>query len=478
MSAREDYARREMLEQNPDLRRKVERYMQPTAAEIGFEEGSHASVRDDSTPAGDTARFNWPDPLAPEALYGLTGEIVHTIEPHSEADPAALLVQFLVGFGNVIGRQPYFTTEADKQTSNLYAVIVGKTAKGRKGTSMGQTRRVLAPMDAEWNRNRVMGGLASGEGLIWKVRDAIQERQPIRDKGRVTSYEDVESDPGEADKRLLVIEPEFARVLQVIEREANTLSAIIRDAWDTGMLRILTKKQAAQATDAHISIIGHITKDELRRLLGDTAAANGFANRFLWVCAKRSKLLPEGGGLDKVDFSPIAARLQKAAAFARSVQRMQRDEKARPVWREVYGDLSEGKPGLLGAVTSRAEAQTVRLSCLYALLDYSDVVRVKHLNAALAVWQYCEASARFIFGDALGDATADEILRELRNHPEGLARNDIREHFGRNKLSAEIGRALSVLQEHGLARVEHEQAEQGRPTERWYALTVVRGKRG
>lgn len=134
------------------------------------------------------------------------------------------------------------------------------------------------------------------------------------------------------------------------------------------------------------------------------------------------------------------------------------------------GDLSEGKPGLLGAVTSRAESQTMRLACLYALLDCSAVVRGEHLAAALATWKYCEDSARFIFGDALGDATADEILRTLRSRPEGMTRNGIREHFGRNKLSAEINRALALLQEYGLARVERDQGEQGRPAEHWYAI--------
>jgi DNA-binding transcriptional ArsR family regulator len=63
--------------------------------------------------------------------------------------------------------------------------------------------------------------------------------------------------------------------------------------------------------------------------------------------------------------------------------------------------------------------------------------------AALAVWEYCEDSGRFIFGTALGDPTADEILRALRRHPEGMTRNEIREHFGRNKLSGEIGQALT-----------------------------------
>jgi DNA-binding transcriptional ArsR family regulator len=109
--------------------------------------------------------------------------------------------------------------------------------------------------------------------------------------------------------------------------------------------------------------------------------------------------------------------------------------------------------------------------CLYALLDRSSVVRAEHLMAALAVWEYCEDSARFIFGEALGDATADEILRALRERPEGMTRTEIREYFARNKPSAEIERALRALQEHGRARAQREHAEQGRPAERWYAIT-------
>jgi hypothetical protein len=434
---------------------------------------------DESARGGDlrTIRSNWPEALRPEAFHGVAGELVRMIEPHSEADPAALLLQFLVGFGSLMGRQAHFMAEADRHFMNLFAVIVGQTAKGRKGTSLGQIQRILGEIDRTWCDARIVGGLASGEGLIWAVRDEIWERVPIREKGQTVRYDDQLSDEGEKDKRLLVVEPEFARVLQVAERDANTLSAIIRQAWDTGNLRILTKKQAAHSTEAHISVIGHITKDELRRLLTDTAAGNGFANRFLWVCARRSKLLPEGGALETVDFTSIIQRLRAAANFARSIGRMLRDEGARMIWEEEYSELSEGKPGLLGAVTSRAEAQTLRLSCLYALLDCSTSVRAEHLIAALAVWQYCESSCRFIFGDALGDATADEIIRELRQRPQGLTRNEIREHFNRNKSSAEIGRALGVLQDYGLARVERVRGDegQGRPAERWFVVTLVRG---
>jgi DNA-binding transcriptional ArsR family regulator len=277
---------------------------------------------------------------------------------------------------------------------------------------------------------------------------------------------------------LQIVEPEFSRVLRVMERESNTLSAIVRESFDSGDLNTLTKKQPAKATGAHISLIGHITRDELRRELTDTSAANGLANRMLWLCCRRSKLLPDGGDLDSVDFSQIIARLEAAAKYARRVGEMHRDKEARAIWHAVYESLSEGKPGLFGAITSRADCLAVRLSMIYALLDQSPIIKAAHLKAALAVWRYCEDSARFVFGDALGDETADEILRQLRSRPDGMTRTEIRDLFQRNRSAAEIGRALGVLQEHGLARMtlDYEQEDNIRQTERWRAITVSEAK--
>ena len=91
--------------------------------------------------------------------------------------------------------------------------------------------------------------------------------------------------------------------------------------------------------------------------------------------------------------------------------------------------------------------------------------------SALALWDYCERSARFVFGNSLGDPTADELLRALQGALSGLTRNEIREHFGRNKSAAEISRALGVLVRQGLARSEMEKQDgPGRPTERWHAV--------
>jgi hypothetical protein len=414
----------------------------------------------------------WPDPLAGEAFYGIAGKIVQAIEPHSEADPAALLVQFLAGFGNMIGRRAHFTVEGDLHSAKLFVCLVGDTSKGRKGASWGQVRRVLRSVDPNWADKRVLSGLSSGEGLIWAVRDPIFKQEPIRDKKKIVGYQNVQSDPGVEDKRLLILESELGSVLRMMRRESNVLSAIVRDAWDKGDLRTLTKNNPAVATDCHISIIGHITRSELRRFLTETDMANGFANRFLWICARRSKCLPEGSELHQVNFAKHFQSLKKAVKFAQTASKLQRDVEARGIWAKVYPTLSAGSPGLLGAATSRAEAQVMRLAMIYALLDCSSEIRAEHLNAALAIWKYAEHSARHIFGSAMGDPTADEILRALRRADStGMTRTEIREHFGRNLASEEIGRSLGELSSASLARSETAVGEDGgRPVERWFVM--------
>jgi hypothetical protein len=346
--------------------------------------------------------------------------------------------------------------------------MVGRTSKGRKGTSWSRVRQFYAEADSAWAKGREVSGLSSGEGLIWAVRDPIYRYNAKKDT------EELE-DPGVEDKRLMVLEAEFASALRVSRRETNILSAVMRTAWDTGMLRTLTKNSPAVATDAHISIIGHITKDELLRHLDATEMANGFANRFLWVCVQRSKCLPEGGKLEESTLLSYSSCIRNTLDAARRVGQMRRSDAARQLWEDVYPGLSEGAPGLFGAVTSRAEAQVTRLSCIYALLDGSAVVDIPHLRAALALWDYCEQSCRYVFGDALGDPIADRILQALRSSPAGLNRSQISHRLGRNESSGTIEKALRVLLEYRLAACEVLQTR-GRPEERWCAVTKETNK--
>jgi hypothetical protein len=419
------------------------------------------SVFSDSPRAED-----WPAPLASEAFHGVAGAFVRLVQGETEADPAALLLTFLVGMGNLIGPSVFTCVGPARHRPREFLTLVGPSASGRKGTSVAWLRALAARIDPGW-AGEIAHGLSSGEGLIWVVRDPVFKPVPLKEKGKVTGYQQELVDPGVEDKRCLIIEEELANVLKVMTREGNILSGQVRQAWDQDNLRSLTKSNPARATGAHISLIAQITPEELRRYLTETECANGFANRFLWACVRRAHLLPDGGR--PVDLGPLAEEIARLVEKAREQSELCRDAAASRVWRAVYGRLTGDRPGLMGAVTSRAEAHVLRLSAIYAALDASEWIRVEHLLAALAVWEYCLASARYLFGDALGDPYADPIRAALRAAPSGLDRTTISgELFRRSVPAARIARALSTLEEAGLAaRLRRETG--GRPQEVWFA---------
>ena len=425
----------------------------PVVLDQGFDTSDLTRLDSSSSSAGEC-----PPPLGGAAYHGLAGKFVQRVLPETEADPAALLIQFKTVFGNAIGRRPHAIADGSRHGSNLNAVTVGPTAKSRKGTSFAHVLRVFKHADPEWADGHITGGLSSGEGLIWKVRDPIL---------KTLNGETQVVDEGVIDKRLLVFQGELSGILKVMGREGNTLSSVLRDAWDGVKLTTLTKNSPAVATDTHISVVAHITREELRKQLTETESANGFGNRFLWLLVKRSKCLPEGG--DQPPLADIVTELHKAIEFARNTDKIVRTASARELWKQVYPELSEGKPGLVGALTARAEAQVLRLSCVYALLDCSPVIDVAHLRAALELWRYCDESAQLIFESGTGNKQADRILQALKVASQtGLTKTEISYNlFNRNVTRFELDEALRLIHRLKLG-FRTEEKTTGRAVERWF----------
>ena len=397
----------------------------------------------------------WPTPLGEAAFPGLAGEIVATIDPHTEADRAALLIQVLASFGNMIGRGAWYTVEGTRHHGNIFGVVVGETAKSRKGTSWSQIHAIAKFADVRWAEDNVKSGLSSGEGVIAALRDASG------------------NDPGVRDKRVLFQDAEFAATLKTMGREGNSLSRVLREAWDGSTLQTLTRNSPLKATRPHVSVVGHCTLEELRRNLTGTEAANGFANRFMFLLARRSKVLPEGGSLSDDDRRNLAEKFWQTVKYGRDAGELRFDCEGGPLWHKVYPSVSAGKPGMLGAITSRAEAQVVRVALLYALLDRTTLIGVVHLIAALEVWRYCEASALHTFGDALGDPIADDVLAALRGAGvSGMTRTALHGLFGRHRSAERLGAALKVLESRGLAIREMHQTT-GRSAEIWKAVAAT-----
>jgi hypothetical protein len=375
----------------------------------------------DATPAQESSRE-----MAPEAFIGLAGDFVRLVEPQTESDPAALLCNFLVGSGVLFGREAFAVADGRRHYAVENLLVAGQTGAGRKGTATERTLEVLEQADPEF-RGRVLSGLSSGEGLI----KGVSPKEGMIDAGEVRRY--------------LAVLPEFASLLSVMQRQGNTMSSVLREAWDGSRLRVLTRKEPLDADNVNLSVIAHITPEELLNNLTATDRANGFANRFLIIRVHRSKFLPEGGG--DVNLSGIVTRLHAAVKESQGVGRVERCSTAKDLWAREYRRLTQGRDGIRGALCGRAEAHVLRLSLIYALLDGSNKIRPEHLEAACAVWDYAESSIERIFGGSSGDVDRDKIITALGERP--LTLTDLHRVFSNNRAADWILAKMAMLVEAG-----------------------------
>ncbi len=394
-------------------------------------------------------RFSW------NACPGLLGDFVRLATRNSEADPAAVCVTALVRFGAEVysyggrsGLGPHFYIGETIHPPRLFAVICGNSSKARKGTSRHPVTKLFGrehcqPADLKsWSvalPARESGGpLSTGEGLAHHVRDESDEErerhqrqnpnEPIREQG---------------DKRLIILDEEFASGLACTKREGNTLSMGIRCFWDSGDYAPLTKNNPVTVRGAHISILTHITMQELAVCLGEVQAVNGFGNRFLWVCARRAKLVPLPSRMPDAELAPLQRELWRLVALAQRRGTMTMTSPAEALWESLYTELSQEHSGLAGSIINRAEAQTLRLALIYALLDGQGQIEEAHLHAALAFWQFAQESALYIFGNKAADPVEQKILALLATGEKSST--EVNKHFGGHVSKERLQNVLEEL---------------------------------
>ena len=393
-------------------------------------------------------------PTLDEAVfYGLPGRIIKKLEPQSESHPAGTLIELLISIGNAIGRGPYYQVEDSKHFTNEFAVMVGESAKARKGTAKNRIRAVMRMVDSEWLDKRCTSGVGSGEVIIHFVRDPRMEWFFDKKKG---TGQHVMTDSGVEDKRACISLGEFQGILAVCHRSDSLLPVVLRDAWDGLPLKNMVKSDPASCSEGLISVLADVTRADLSVSLTQADRNNGFANRFLWVYVHRTKLLAMGG--DELDWTAEACALRECIEFARGVRRMFMDEAARKMWtRTLYPKLERDVPGIVGAIIARASAHVIRLAMLYALLDKSDRICVEHLEAAVALWQYCEDSAQAIFGELL---TPDQtkLVEFLVAHGPATKKTLIHDCFRRNRPADLIQADLDFLNVCGKVAIKDDEA--------------------
>jgi hypothetical protein len=324
-------------------------------------------------------------------------------------------------------------------------VKVGESARARKGSGKDRVRAIMKEVDAEWLKFRTMSGFGSGEAIVQEIRDPREQWFFNKETGGGSNKI---TDPGVRDKRLCISVGEFQGILAVCNRPESLLSSVMRDGWDGQPLHNKVKNNPASCLEPMLSIVADTTNADLSVSLSQADRNNGFANRYLWPYVYRTKLLPFGG--EQLDWTAEAEQLRGVLDFARGVHRVFMDKQTKDRWeRTVYPRLERDVPGLVGALTSRASAHTIRLAMLYALFDKSDHIRLEHLEAAEAMWQYCEDSVQTIFGDLLS-THQQKILDFLKTRGKAATKTEIhRDCFQGHRRGDSIQADLDMLRSRG-----------------------------
>lgn len=393
----------------------------------------HSNIEPEEVPS------EFPVPNA-GCFYGIAGEFAKEACQQSEADPIGVLMHFLTWVGAYFGGNAILRLGDVEAPPRLFSVTASSSGGG-KGTAAAPVRKLMLEYVniklKQIGLNPALyrdGPMSSGEGLAWAVRDPADTED---DDGNPT-------DKGVTDKRLMILEEEFAAVLQVARREGNTVSAAIRRFWDSGSFSPLTKNNRVTVTDAHVCFVGHITYEELVKRLEQSEYSSALASRILWTCVRRPKIVPIPKSIPIARMLQYSDQLAEAIEFASETTDLSLTEDALTIWQDLAISLArEDAP-----MSERARVQVLRIACIFALLEKKGQVDPQHLEAATHIWKYCVCSITYIF-ETEEDEAARKIVAALRKHG-ALTTTQIRIGvFQQNISSAEMNTALKALEAKG-----------------------------
>lgn len=375
--------------------------------------GQHGSVHLDDAGDDEMAPAHRSAPQAdPACLYGLIGDVARAGSEGTETNAYAIAANFMAYLSCSVGRGVYLPIGNTRHHARLFCLHIGRSGRGRKGDAVSLVLRldeVLRTMDAAFAPQVHRGGLSSREGLVALMHDGYRQ-------GRL----DV---PAIEDKRLWVVESEFANVLHQGRREGNTLSAALRDCWDGVDLKPATKSNRIYASDPHVCLSAAISPSELTGLMSARELTNGFANRFLMIWAERTRMLPFPKETPLAVVERLARRTLDVLTFVRADRHDERDRlrmemSPQAQWRyaQIYrGELNDDLgDGAVGALLERRAPMLLRLAMLMALTDLQARIDARHIDAAMAWIRHATASVRFVFVSAAEDAKLAQVL-ELSN---------------------------------------------------------------
>lgn len=410
-------------------------------------------------------------------FYGFVGELARIAATGTGLNRVAVATAFLSFLGANVGRDTFLMVGDTIHHPRLFTLHIGRSGQGGKGDSQQLTHRIRKRIELTHSGllgQTHSGGLSSREGLAGLIHDGHGENRAIDDK------------------RLWVIESEFANVLHQSRRDGNTLSTALRDAWDGSDIKPATKSRSVASSAPHIGIHANITPSELKELSRSRDINNGFFNRFLMVFSENVDHVAFPNPTPETVIDNLAGQAADIIRYAKggypaSVNSLQMhlSEAARDYYKTIYPGLRKPLDSdIISALLERRAPYVLRLAMLFALTNKTLVIESKHLQAALAWMNYAIATIKYVFADQAvspqireNRSHADKILAFLRRHPEGAGLWELNNHcFKKHLASEKIQKALGHLLSENpppIEQIDTEKGAKGRPKKTYRIKNVA-----
>ena len=391
------------------------------------------------------------------AWRGLFKDYRDMVAPTTEAADAFHYAAFLQVFGCTMGRRLH-VYHADRQFPNFYTCLVGRSGLTRKDTTWSRAEGILNDLHAYSSENdasppfKAVRGLRSYEGLLDELA-------------------------GERKVRLIMLGELLSLFAKASQQSLSNIIPGLTEFYD--MKDVINppvhQKDVKPAREPFLSIIAGTTQDWLRKALTERDIYGGFANRWLYFYGLPKEPMPNPPKVDQDKRNKLVKHLKQIRDWTDSVPdgEITISDEASKLFDDYYREFYRrcDQPGLIPTLIVRVQDFIWKIALLCAADTMSDAISADHLEAAIAVGKYLEASVAEVFasfGTSNGKAQETKLLDFLRAEGGPVPEREV---YRRLSISAkELESLVAPLVKIGLVKNSYQKTDRGRQIKRYEAV--------
>jgi len=374
----------------------------------------------------------------------------------TEAADSFHYATFLQVFGCVLGRR-LSVYHATRLYPNFYNCLVGRSGLTRKDTTWSRGRVVLEKLHelSEDDPNppfKIVRGIRSYEGLL----DELAGHRKVR----------------------LIQLGELLSLLTKAKQDSlgNVIPALT-ELYDSPELvnPPIHQKDVKPAQEPFLSIMAGTTQAWLQKALTERDIYGGFANRWCYFYGLSKDPIPNPPKVDAYKREAIVTHLNQIRSWAEDVPNgeLQISDEANVLFEAYYATYYRRcqQDGLIPTLIVRVQDFIWKIALLYAADTMSDTIMGHHLEAAIAVGDYLEASVAEVFanfGKSKGKEKETKLLDFLRGEGRPIPERDLYRHF--NMSAKEMENVVAPLLKIGLVKNSYVKSSRGRNIRRYESV--------